>query len=131
MRRFAAFATTLLIALFVVAPAARACGFLVSASGAVRLQKTTTFVTWADGIERYITNFTFEGDVESFGSIIPLPAEPTDLEALEKLISRGVYQKPWVSLSIKFHLVVFKILAFLKDMDIRMLGAIAVRSRKP
>ena len=79
MRRFAAFTTTLLIALFVVAPAARACGFLVSANGAVRLQKTTTFVTWADGIERYITNFTFEGEVESFGSIIPLPAEPTEV----------------------------------------------------
>ena len=79
MRRFVAFAATVLIALVVLAPAALACGFLVSANGAVRLQRTTTFVTWEDGIERYITNFTFEGDVDSFGSIIPLPAEPIDV----------------------------------------------------
>ena len=79
MRRFVALLATLLIALVVIAPAAQACGFLVSANGAVRLQRTTTFVAWEDGIERYITNFTFEGDVESFGSIIPLPAAPTDV----------------------------------------------------
>ena len=34
---------------------------------------------WEDGIEHYITNFTFEGPAESFGSLIPLPAEPTDV----------------------------------------------------
>ncbi len=79
MRRIVALTAALLASLFVAAPAALACGFLVSASGAVRLQKTTTFVAWEDGIERYITNFTFQGDVESFGSIIPLPAEPTDV----------------------------------------------------
>jgi hypothetical protein len=36
-------------------------------------------VAWEDGIERYITNFAFSGDVESFGTIIPLPGEPTDV----------------------------------------------------
>jgi len=79
MRRIVAFTAALLVALFVAAPAALACGFLVSANGAVQLQKTTTFVAWEDGIEHYITNFTFSGDVESFGSIIPLPAEPTSV----------------------------------------------------
>lgn len=68
----------MLIAL-IVGPVAQACGFLVAENGAVRLGKTSTFVAWEDGIEHYITNFTFEGDVESFGSIIPLPAEPTSV----------------------------------------------------
>ncbi len=40
-----------LAASMVAAPAALACGFLVSANGAVRLGKTTTFVVWEDGIE--------------------------------------------------------------------------------
>ncbi len=66
-------------AVLLAAPVASACGFLVSANGAVRLDRTTTFVAWEDGIERYITNFSFQGPAESFGSLIPLPAEPTDV----------------------------------------------------
>ncbi len=61
-------------------PAAQACGFLVSANGAVQLDRTTTFVAWEDGVEHYITNFSFQGPAESFGSLIPLPAEPTDVQ---------------------------------------------------
>ncbi len=61
------------------APAASACGFLVSANGGVRLTRTTTFVAWEDGLEHYITSFAFEGELESFGSLVPLPAEPTDV----------------------------------------------------
>ena len=68
-----------LVAMLLGAPAAFACGFLVSENGAVGLGETTTFVAWENGIERYITSFTFEGPVESFGSLIPLPAEPTDV----------------------------------------------------
>ena len=49
-----------LVATLLGAPAAYACGFLVSQNGAVRLGETTTFVAWEDGVERYITNFTFE-----------------------------------------------------------------------
>lgn len=67
------------IAALLIAPAAYACGFLVSPNGSIRLGKTTTFVAWEDGIERYITNFTFEGPAEPFGSLIPLPAAPTDV----------------------------------------------------
>lgn len=80
MRRRLTAISGVLLALFLAAPVAQACGFLVAENGAVRLGKTTTFVAWEDGIEHYITNFTFEGDVESFGSIIPLPAEPTDVK---------------------------------------------------
>ena len=79
MRRLGIVLVTALTAVLVGGPAAYACGFLVSANGAVRLGRTTTFVAWEDGVERYITNFTFEGDVESFGSLIPLPARPTDV----------------------------------------------------
>ena len=79
MRKSGLIGAIVLIVVLVGGPAAQACGFLVSANGAVRLGKTTTFVVWEDGIEHYVTNFTFEGDVEAFGSLIPLPAEPTDV----------------------------------------------------
>jgi hypothetical protein len=79
MRRFSAMTTTLVGLLLAGAMTAQACGFLVAANGAVRLEKTTTFVAWNNGIERYITNFAFSGEVESFGTIIPLPAEPSEV----------------------------------------------------
>jgi hypothetical protein len=55
---------------------AAACGALVAPNGAVRLQRATTLVAWHDGIERYLTTFTYEGDVPDLGFIIPLPAAP-------------------------------------------------------
>ena len=51
----------MMMVVFVLAVPALACGFLVSANGAVRLGKTSTFVAWEEGIEHYITNFTFAG----------------------------------------------------------------------
>ena len=80
MRRLGIVSVIAALTVLVGAPIAQACGFLVSANGAVNLGRTTTFVTWENGIERYITNFAFEGEAESFGSIIPLPAEPTDVK---------------------------------------------------
>ena len=62
-----------------LAPAAQACGFLVAPNGAVQLLRTSTLVAWDGEIERYITNFEFASAEESFGSIIPLPGEPTDV----------------------------------------------------
>lgn len=73
-------AAVLMAVLLGLAPAASACGFLVSANGGVRLTRTTTFVAWEDGLEHYITSFAFEGELESFGSLVPLPAEPTDVK---------------------------------------------------
>lgn len=67
------------ISMAVLAPAAAACGFLVAANGAVRLVRTSTFVAWDGEVERYITNFEFASAEKSFGSIIPLPGEPTDV----------------------------------------------------
>jgi hypothetical protein len=62
------------------APAAHACGFLVAPNGAVQLVRTSTFVAWNDGVERYITSFEFASAQPSFGSIVPLPARPIDIE---------------------------------------------------
>ncbi len=80
MWRVATVTAAALAVVLLVGPAAQACGFLVSANGAVQLDRTTTFVAWEDGVERYITNFSFRGPAESFGSLIPLPAEPTDVQ---------------------------------------------------
>lgn len=60
--------------------AAFACGSLVGPNGAVELVRTSTLAAWHDGVEHYVTNFEFESDQTSFGSIIPLPAEPTNVE---------------------------------------------------
>ncbi len=79
LQRLAAASTVVGVVLLAGATAASACGFLVSANGGVRLTRTTTFVAWEDGVEHYITSFAFEGELESFGSLVPLPAEPTDV----------------------------------------------------
>jgi hypothetical protein len=57
-----------------------ACGGLVAPNGAVRLSRATTFVAWHDGIERYLTAFTYQGDVSNLGWIVPLPAVPLKIE---------------------------------------------------
>lgn len=62
-------------------PAARACGFLVAANGAVGLAKATTLAAYQDGVEHYVTSFEFAGlGSETFGSIVPLPGVPTKVE---------------------------------------------------
>jgi hypothetical protein len=76
-----------LVAVFVVAfvviattSAGFACGSLVGPNGAVNLVRTSTLAAWHDGVEHYVTNFEFNSSESSFGSIIPLPAEPTKVE---------------------------------------------------
>jgi hypothetical protein len=76
-------ATTMGIALgiMLVPSAAFACGGLVSANGTVNLAKTTTLAAYVDGVERYVTSFTYTGSGGGkFGSIVPLPAEPTSVK---------------------------------------------------
>src|SRR5205085_1718513 len=53
---------------------------LVSANGAVDLERTTTLAAYHDGLEHYITTFKFEGKEASFGSIVPLPGRPSKVE---------------------------------------------------
>ena len=56
------------------------CGFLVAPNGAVDLKRTTTLAAYHDGLEHYITSFSFSGTPAAFGSIVPLPGEPTKVE---------------------------------------------------
>jgi len=76
-----AIATVIALGLFAFqALPAFACGGLVAPNGAVRLSRATTFVAWHDGIERYLTAFTYQGDVSNLGWIVPLPAVPLKIE---------------------------------------------------
>ena len=59
---------------------ALACGSLVAPNGAVRLSRATTLVAWHDGVEHYMTAFSYQGDVSNLGWIVPLPAVPTKIE---------------------------------------------------
>lgn len=59
---------------------ALACGGLVAPNGAIRLSRATTLVAWHDGIEHYMTSFTYQGDVSNLGWIVPLPAVPMKIE---------------------------------------------------
>jgi hypothetical protein len=61
------------------APAALACGALVAPNGSVRLARATTLVAWHNGIEHYLSSFSYQGDVSDVGWIIPLPAVPISI----------------------------------------------------
>jgi hypothetical protein len=54
-----------------------ACGGLVSPNGSIQLTRTTTMAAYHHGLEHYVTGFEFAGDGAEFGSIVPLPANPT------------------------------------------------------
>jgi hypothetical protein len=68
------------LALFISAGPALACGGLIGPNGAVNLLRTTTFVGYHAGIEHYVTAFAFAGGGGKFGSIIPLPGIPSNVE---------------------------------------------------
>ena len=80
MRRLLLVPLVALIVVITTGSAAYACGSLVGPNGAVNLVRTSTLAAWHDGVEHYVTNFEFASDQTSFGSIIPLPAEPTNVE---------------------------------------------------
>jgi hypothetical protein len=70
---------------------ALACGGLVGPGGTVQLARTTTLAGYADGVEHYLTSFTYAGGGAKFGSIVPLPGIPTDVRkggqwALQRLV---------------------------------------------
>jgi hypothetical protein len=68
------------VAVVVGAGPALACGGLIGRNGAVNLVRTTTLAAWHDGVEHYVTSFEFAGAGGEFGSIIPLPGVPTNVE---------------------------------------------------
>ena len=77
--RVAALATLTTILVVTGAGSALACGGLVTPNGTINLLKTTTLAAYHDGIEHYVTSFTFAGEGQEVGSIIPLPGVPTDV----------------------------------------------------
>jgi hypothetical protein len=66
-------------ALLLGAEPALACGGLVGPGGTVQLARTTTLAGYADGVEHYLTSFTYAGGGARFGSIVPLPGIPSDV----------------------------------------------------
>ena len=79
----------------VAAGPALACGGLIGPNGAVNLTRTTTFAGYANGVEHYVTSFTFAGGGGSFGSLTPLPGVPTKVErggdwTLQRLVRETV-----------------------------------------
>jgi hypothetical protein len=66
-------------ALLLGAQPALACGGLVGPGGTVQLARTTTLAGYHDGVEHYLTSFTYAGGGAKFGSIVPLPGVPSDV----------------------------------------------------
>ena len=87
----------------VAALPAFACGGLVAPDGSVRLARAATLVAWHDGVEHYMTAFTYEGDVSSLGWIVPLPAVPEKIQeggawTLQRLAQETHPQPPTLGL---------------------------------
>jgi hypothetical protein len=59
---------------------ANACAGLIGSNGAVNLGRTTTLAAYHGGIEHYVTSFEFQGGGGEFGTLIPLPGVPTNVE---------------------------------------------------
>lgn len=76
----------LLIPIFVFAlfifqtRSAFACGGLIAPDGDVRLGRASTLIAWHDGVEHYLTSFSYEGSASKVGWIVPLPAVPEKIE---------------------------------------------------
>ncbi|MCH7698183.1 MAG: DUF2330 domain-containing protein [Chloroflexi bacterium] len=59
---------------------AHACAGLIGSNGAVNLGRTTTLAAYEDGVEHYVTAFQFQGGGGEFGTLIPLPGVPSNVE---------------------------------------------------
>ncbi len=69
----------LLVVVLLGAQPALACGGLVGPGGTVQLARTTTLAGYHQGVEHYLTSFSYSGGGAKFGSIVPLPGVPTDV----------------------------------------------------
>lgn len=68
------------LAVIVAAVPAGACAGLFAPGADIKLLRTATLAAYTNGIEHYITSFSFSGGGAEFGSIIPLPDIPTKVE---------------------------------------------------
>ena len=57
-----------------------ACAGLIGSNGAVNLGRTTTLAAYSGGVEHYVTAFQFQGGGGEFGTLIPLPGVPSNVE---------------------------------------------------
>jgi hypothetical protein len=80
VRRLLAGLAVSVCGVLVLAGPASACGGLVAPNGTVRLLRTATLAAYHDGVEHYVTSFQFAGGGAEFGSIVPLPAIPSNVE---------------------------------------------------
>jgi hypothetical protein len=92
-------ATLAAIVLFGVATPAFACAGLIGSNGAVNLGRTTTLAAYHDGLEHYVTAFKFVGGGGQFGTLIPLPDVPTNVErggawTLQRLVRETAPPRP-------------------------------------
>jgi hypothetical protein len=78
-RRWSLLLATVAAAVLLGAQSALACGGLVGPGGTVQLARTTTLAGYHDGVEHYLTSFTYAGGGAKFGSIVPLPGVPSDV----------------------------------------------------
>jgi hypothetical protein len=69
-----------IVALLVGAGPALACGGLIGRNGSVNLVRTTTLAAYDGGVEHYVTSFEFAGTGGEFGSIVPLPGVPSNVD---------------------------------------------------
>jgi hypothetical protein len=76
----AVFAATAISAFILSPRAVDACAGLIGSNGAVNLGRTTTLAAYSGGVEHYVTAFQFQGGGGEFGSLIPLPGVPTNVE---------------------------------------------------
>ena len=76
MRRFLFAFPTLILTMLLASTPAFACGGLIGPNGAVLLTRTTTFAGYHNGVEHYVTAFSFAGGGGAFGSLTPLPGVP-------------------------------------------------------
>jgi hypothetical protein len=81
MARRLLFGSLMALGVTLIATPAYACGGLIGPNGAVNLARTTTLAAYHNGVEHYVTAFTFTGATKGqFGSIVPLPGIPTKVE---------------------------------------------------
>ena len=79
MRRLLFVLPATFLAILVSTSPAYACGGLIGPNGAVNLVRTTTFAGYHDGVEHYVTSFSYAGAGGAFGAIVPLPGIPSDV----------------------------------------------------
>src|SRR6266581_3671813 len=73
-------AVLLVSSLAATAIPAAACAGLIGSNGAVNLGRTSTLAAYHDGVEHYVTAFQFLGGGGEFGTLIPLPGIPSNVE---------------------------------------------------